>query len=45
MDPKRKKLEKEATRIKSIAGGNNQKEILFKRGKAISGAPMRIGTK
>ena len=24
--------------------GNNQKLILFKRGKAISGAPIRIGT-
>jgi len=26
------------------AGGNNQKLILFKRGKAISGAPIIIGT-
>jgi len=25
-------------------GGNNQKLILFKRGKAISGAPIIIGT-
>jgi len=26
------------------AGGNNQKEMLFKRGKAISGAPNILGT-
>ena len=25
-------------------GGNNQKEMLFNRGKAISGAPIIIGT-
>jgi hypothetical protein len=25
-------------------GGRSQKEMLFKRGKAISGAPSRIGT-
>jgi hypothetical protein len=29
---------------KNNAGGNNQNEILFKRGKAISGAPNIIGT-
>lgn len=28
----------------SKAAGNNQKLILFKRGKAISGAPIKIGT-
>lgn len=27
-----------------IAGGKNQKDILFKRGKAISGLPIKIGT-
>jgi len=27
-----------------IDGGNNQKLILFKRGNAISGAPIKIGT-
>jgi hypothetical protein len=26
------------------AGGNNQKLMLFNRGKAISGAPIKIGT-
>jgi len=30
---------------KSNEGGNNQKETLFKRGKAISGAPQWIGKK
>jgi len=29
---------------KNKDGGNNQKDILFKRGKAISGAPSKIGT-
>jgi len=29
---------------KKIAGGKNQKDILFKRGKAISGLPIKIGT-
>ena len=29
---------------KNKAGGSNQNEILFKRGKAISGAPSIIGT-
>jgi hypothetical protein len=29
---------------KQIEGGNNQKDILFKRGKAISGLPIKIGT-
>ena len=29
---------------KKIDGGNNQKDILFKRGKAISGLPIKIGT-
>jgi hypothetical protein len=35
---------KEEKRSKVRAGGSNQKLRLFKRGKAISGAPMRIGT-
>jgi len=26
-------------------GGNNQKDILFRRGKLISGAPIMIGTR
>ncbi len=29
---------------KIIEGGNNQKDILFNRGKAISGLPIKIGT-
>lgn len=32
-------------RIRIIAGGNSQKEILFKRGNAISGAPQSKGAK
>jgi len=34
---------KEETRSKDKAGGRSQKDILFKRGKAISGAPMKRG--
>jgi hypothetical protein len=29
---------------KAKAGGNNQKLKLFKRGNAISGAPIKVGT-
>ena len=29
---------------KNMEGGNNQKDMLFKRGKAISGLPIKIGT-
>ena len=36
---------KEARISRSIEGSNNQKEILFNLGKAISGAPIRIGIK
>jgi len=35
---------KEDRRRSESAGGSSQKERLFKRGKAISGAPIRIGT-
>jgi len=35
---------KEEIRSRDSAGGNSQKLRLFKRGNAISGAPIRIGT-
>ena len=35
----------ELTNNKINEGGNNQKLILFNRGKAISGLPNKIGTK
>ena len=36
--------EKEDNKRKHKEIGNNQKDKLFKRGKAISGAPINIGT-
>jgi hypothetical protein len=35
---------KEESRRSARAGGSNQKLKLFRRGKAISGAPIKIGT-
>jgi len=34
----------EDSRRRDNAGGSSQKDKLFRRGKAISGAPIRIGT-
>jgi len=36
---------KTLARIRTIAGGRSQNEILFRRGKAISGAPTRRGAR